>query len=70
LLRHDADHHAVEQITSSFRLGVPLYTAAFGLAFVNVTASLLLNLVMAVFFALAETTLGEAPAITWRLLKK
>jgi len=52
LLRHDADPHRVAAITSSFRWGVPIYTVAFLLAFVNVTASLVLNLLLAMFFAL------------------
>jgi uncharacterized membrane protein len=52
LLRHDAELRAVEGINSSFRWGVPIYTVAFVLAFVNVSASLILNLLLAVFFAL------------------
>ena len=52
LLRDDADHDAVQGITSSFRRGVPFYTAAFALAFASVTASLALNLMLAIFFAL------------------
>jgi uncharacterized membrane protein len=52
LLRHDADPHAVAAINSSFGWGVPIYTIAFALAFMNVTASLILNLLLAVFFAL------------------
>ena len=52
LLRHDADPRGVVAINSSFRWGIPVYTLAFVLAFVNVTASLLLNLLLAVFFAL------------------
>jgi uncharacterized membrane protein len=52
LLRHDADPRSVAAINSSFRWGLPIYTVAFVLAFVNVTASLILNLLLAVFFAL------------------
>lgn len=52
LLRHDADLHGVAAIHSSFRWGIPIYTIAFALAFVSVTASLILNLLLAVFFAL------------------
>jgi len=52
LLRQDADHHAVQLITGSFRWGVPGYSAALMFAFLNVTASLVLNLLLAMFFAL------------------
>lgn len=63
LLHNDADHRAVQQITGSFRLGLPLYTAAFALGFLNVTASLILNLMMAIFFALPTQPLrGRASA--------
>ena len=62
LLRHDANAHAVAAINSSFRWGIPIYTVAFVLAFVNVTASLVLNLLLAVFFALP----GRVPRGTTR----
>jgi uncharacterized membrane protein len=52
LLRRDADPRGVAAINSSFRWGVPIYTIAFVLGFVNVTASLVLNLLLAAFFAL------------------
>ena len=52
LLRDDADRDAVQGITRSFRLGLPIHTAAFALAFASVTASLALNLMLAIFFAL------------------
>ena len=60
LLRPNADARAVAAINSSFRWGLPIYTVAFVLAFVNVTASLILNLVLAVFFALPARVSTEA----------
>ncbi len=56
LLRQDVDRHAAQSITSSFRWGVPAYCAALALAFVNLTASLILNFMMAMFFALPKRT--------------
>jgi uncharacterized membrane protein len=52
LLRHDHDRDAVAHITESYRLGPLAYIAALGLAFVSATASVVLNLVLAVYFAL------------------
>jgi uncharacterized membrane protein len=56
LLRADHDHEAVAQITESYRLGPLAYVVALALAFVSVTASLLLNLALAVYFALPSST--------------
>jgi len=51
LLRHDADRAAVKAIFEAYRYGPIWYVVAFGLAFVTVTGSLLLNLALAVYFA-------------------
>jgi uncharacterized membrane protein len=59
LLSDDADQRAVRQLTSSFRLGLPIHAVAFLLAFVNVTASLALNLALGFFFALPTRWSGR-----------
>jgi TMEM175 potassium channel family protein len=51
LLRHTADPTAVAAIDHSYRFGA-VYVLAFALAYVNVAASLTLNLALAAFFAL------------------
>ena len=52
LLDHGADPRAISDITRGYRFGPALYLASALLAFVNVAASLLLNIGLAVFFAL------------------
>jgi uncharacterized membrane protein len=52
LLRHDHDRDTVAHITESYRFGPLPYVTALGLAFVSATASVVLNLVLAVYFAL------------------
>jgi TMEM175 potassium channel family protein len=52
LLRRDADRAAVQAIFAAYRFGPAWYVAAFVLAFFSVTASLLLNLGLAIFYAL------------------
>ena len=52
LLHHTADRAAVNAIFQSFRYGPLWYVAAFVLGFASVTASLLLNLALAVYYAL------------------
>jgi uncharacterized membrane protein len=52
LLRHDADRHAVKAIFDAFRFGPVGYLVALALAFVNVTASVALNLALAIYYAL------------------
>ncbi|MBE3558458.1 MAG: hypothetical protein IMW89_04445 [Ktedonobacteraceae bacterium] len=47
------DESAVQSITRQYRPGVPLYLIAFVLAWIYVPASIVLNLLMAVFFALS-----------------
>jgi uncharacterized membrane protein len=56
LLHADHDRDAVAQITGSYRLGPLAYVLALILAFISVTASLLLNLALAVYFALPSRT--------------
>jgi uncharacterized membrane protein len=56
LLHADHDRDAVAQITESYRRGPLAYVLALVLAFVSVTASLLLNLALAVYFALPSRT--------------
>jgi uncharacterized membrane protein len=51
LLHANASARTVEAITRSYRWGPVIYTFAFALAFVNVAASLALNLALAVHFA-------------------
>ncbi len=52
LLGKEADRRAIQTITWQYRFGPPLYLITFGLAWINVPASLAVNLLMAVFFAL------------------
>lgn len=52
LLEPDASPRAVQTITARFRLGPPSYLLAFGLAFVNTTASLLVLLGLALLYLL------------------
>ena len=58
LLHPHADRGAVQRIFDSYRHGPVWYAVAFGLAFVSVTASIALNLALAVYFALP----GRSPA--------
>lgn len=52
LLNPRANERAVKGITRAYALGPLLYLAALGVALVSVTASLLINLGLAIFFAL------------------
>ena len=52
LLADDHDRRKVRRITEQYRFGPLLYLAALGLAFVSVPASVLVNLLLALFFAL------------------
>jgi uncharacterized membrane protein len=56
LLYEDHDRDAVRHITESYRYGPLWYVAALALAFVSVTASLLLTLALAIYFALPSRT--------------
>src|SRR6266568_3602964 len=52
LLGKDADTRAVMAISQQYLFGPLLYLVAFGLAWINVLASIALNLLLALFFAL------------------
>jgi uncharacterized membrane protein len=52
LLRRDANPAAVAAISDAYRYGPAWYVLAFALSFVSVTSSLLLNLSLAVYYAL------------------
>ena len=52
LLHPHADPRAVQRISDSYRYGPLGYVAAFLLAFASVTASIALDLALAVYFAL------------------
>jgi hypothetical protein len=52
LLGKDADAHAAGKISAQYAVGPLLYLVCIALAWVNVPASLLLNIALAVFFAL------------------
>lgn len=52
LLTDDHDRHKVRRITEQYRFTPLFHLAAFGLAFVFVPASVLVNLLIALFFAL------------------
>jgi TMEM175 potassium channel family protein len=56
LLHHDHDPDAVRHISESYRYGPLWYVVALALEFVSVTASLLLNLALAIYFALPSKT--------------
>ncbi len=52
LLANDVDHEAVHHITRQYSFGPVFYLVCLGLAYVSVSASLLLNVALACFFAL------------------
>jgi uncharacterized membrane protein len=58
LLHARASRHAVRQIFDSYRYGPVWYLIAFMLAFLSVTASLVVNLALAIFFG--RPTAAEA----------
>jgi uncharacterized membrane protein len=62
LLAADADPAAVAVVDRSYAVGVPLYLLDFGLAFVNVTASLIVFMLVAVLYAVAPL-MGRVPAV-------
>jgi TMEM175 potassium channel family protein len=61
LLHAHADPGAVKRIWDSFRYGPIWYVLAFGLAFVSVIASLVLNLALALYYAAPEMPRAIAP---------
>jgi uncharacterized membrane protein len=52
LLAHDVDRDAAEKITQQYNVGPVLYLIAIALAYVSTGASLLINLLLAFFFAI------------------
>ena len=52
LLGKDADKAAVDKLTKQYAFGPALYLACFVLAWISVPASLFLNTILAIFFAL------------------
>ena len=64
LLAHDVDMTQVNKITRQYSFGPIMYLVAFGLAFYNATASVMLCMVMAAFFTCSEAF------DTRRLMKK
>ena len=52
LLGHEADQETIDHITKQYAFGPVLYLVAFGLAWVNVAASLAVSFGLAIFFAL------------------
>ena len=62
LLGKNADRKLVAQITREYRFGPLVYLVAFLLAFVSVPASLILTVLLAVYFALSgRNSSGKAP---------
>jgi uncharacterized membrane protein len=56
LLGHEVDRASAERISRQYAGGPVLYLICFGLAWLSVTASLVLNLALAIFFALPPAT--------------
>jgi hypothetical protein len=56
LLRPDHDRNAVAHITESYRYGPLAYVAALVVGFISVTSSVVLNLGLALYFALPSKT--------------
>jgi uncharacterized membrane protein len=52
LLAHDVDREAAQKITEQYNYGPVAYAIAIALAWLSISASLLINLVLAVFFAI------------------
>jgi len=61
LLHRDHDRHRVRKITQQYMFGPAFYIVAFIADFVNVTACVVICLLLAVFFAIPETWLGRKP---------
>jgi len=59
LLGKHADLAAVRAISRQYLFGPLFYSAAFGLGWINVPASVVLNLLLAVFFAIPSSKLRE-----------
>ena len=63
LLHPRADRAAVKQIFDAYRYGPAWYFLALGLAFVSVTASLALNLALALFYAAFGRSRRASPSV-------
>lgn len=61
LLSKDADPVAVRAISRQYVFGPLLYLISFGLAWVNVPASIILTFMLALFFAIPGRSLGLLP---------
>ena len=61
LLDKDADREAVQAITNQYRFGPLFYVISLILAFIYVPASVVLNLLLALFFALPGRHARSAP---------
>ena len=63
LLDRQADPRAVKTITRQYRFGPLLYLVAFALAFIYAPASILWNLLLAIFFALPGHSLKQKDTV-------
>ena len=61
LLSKDADPLAVRAISRQYALGAFLYLISFGLAWINVPASIILTFMLALFFAVPPRSLRLLP---------
>jgi len=61
LLSDDHDRGKVKRITEQYRFGPLLYLVAFGLAFASAPASILVDMLLALFFALPPRPMQETP---------
>lgn len=62
LLGKQADRREIQAITRQYRFGPLLYAITFGLAWISVPASLVMSLLLAVFFAVPARKLPLRPA--------
>ena len=60
LLSEDHDRHQVRRITEQYRFGPLLYLVAFALAFISAPASVVVDVLLALFFALPPKAAQEA----------
>jgi uncharacterized membrane protein len=61
LLGKETDSRAVAAISRQYMFGPLLYLITFGVAFINVPACIILNFILALFFALPGRSLGLLP---------
>lgn len=62
LLGKNVNQHEVQAITDQYRFGSLFYLVSFGLAWISAPASVALNLLYAVYFALPGSKLRKSPA--------